>query len=203
MRYGIYDRQGHWLCHTLDEAIHMRSHRLAEDGRLGVLMLFEKEELLHEAASKAWIQTDTETESGETSDSATHNYKEVAEEENWPMVSRWLTLATTEVEQMLYNLTRRYTHSHKSMDNRVKERQEWAIEMRVPEDASDTTLTLIMNLTNEYLVTRLLKEWSGLSYKPALPYWTEKQEELAEKIREAGRSCESMHRVKRPMWPAW
>lgn len=203
MRYGIYDIHGRWMCHTLDEAIHLAVHRRSEDCKLRVLMLFDKEELLHETASMAWVQADSDQENAETTDSATHNYKEVAEEENWPMVSRWVDLGVTEVEQMLHNLTKRNTLCHRSMDNQVTRRIEWAIEMRVHPEASDTTVTLIMNLTNEYLKAKVLSEWSGMTYKAAQPYWLRKLQELEEKIREAGRSCESMHHVKRPMWPAW
>ena len=206
MRYEILDIHGRVICHTLDEAIHLAVHRMAEDGKLRVLMLWDKKQLLHEIASTAWVESDSATETPETSqatDASTHNYKEVAEEDNWPIVSRWVDLGINEAEQMLYNLTRRHTHWHRSMDNQVNKMKEFAMELRVYPEASESTIDLIMGLVNEYLKARVLKEWAGISYKPALPYWAQKVEELAAQIREAGRSCESMHHVKRPMWPAW
>lgn len=206
MRYEILDHLGHVVCHTLDEAIHLAVHRKAEDGKLRVLMLWDKKQLMHEIASTAWVETDSDTENVENTratDASTHNYKEVAEEENWPMVSRWVDLGINEAEQMLYNLTRRHTHFHRSIDNHVSKMKEWAMELRVHHEASESTIDLIMGLVNEYLKVRVLKEWAGISYKAALPYWTQKVEELAAQIREAGRSCENMHHVKRPMWPAW
>lgn len=203
MRYGVFDLHGRELCRTLDEAIHLMLHRKAEDGKLRVLMIYDKEELLHEVASMAWVEADTAVESDEATDSKVHNYKEVAEEENWPMVSRWVALAVTEIEQMLLQLTKRNTHHHRSMDSKVPKRLEWLIELRVKPEASDTTVTLLMNLAWEYLKARVLKEWAGLSYPSIQPYWAQQCEELAEKIKEAGRSCDNVHNVRRPMWPAW
>lgn len=206
MRYEILDRHGRVICHTLDEAVHLAVHRVSEDGKLRVLMLWDKRQLLYEIADTAWVEGDSDTEAVEktqATDASTHNYKEVAEEKNWPVVSRWIDLGIAESEQMLYNLTRIPTHCHRSMDNQVNRMLEYAMEMRVHPEASEHTINLIMGLVNEYLKARVLKEWAGISYKPALPYWAQKVEELAAQIREAGRSCESMHHVKRPMWPSW
>lgn len=203
MRYGIFDAHGRMLFRTLDEARHRMMHEMEEHGKLRVLMLYDRETMLHEIASTAWVETDTAIQNDEATDKGTHNYKEVAEEENWPMVSRWIALGVTEVEQLLYNLTKHNTHEHRSMDNAVPERREWAIEMRVKPEASDTSVTLIMNLAGEYLKAKVLEEWSGLSYPAKHPYWASEVEKLAEKLREAGRSCDSIHNIRRPMWPAW
>lgn len=203
MRYGIYDERGRWLCHTLDEAIHMAAHRAYELSKMRMLLLYEKDELLHEIASMAWVQADTDIEADETTDNKAHNYKEVKEPVNWPMVGPWITLAVAKVEQMLYNSTRIPTTVHRSMDNQVTKKIEFAIEMRVHPETSENTINLIMGLANEYIKAKVLREWSGLTYKAALPYWDKQMNDLEEQIREAGRSCENMHHVKRPMWPAW
>lgn len=206
MRYGIYDRRGGLICHTLDEAIHRMVHKMADDGRVRVFMIYEKAELMHELASMVWVEADNMVEATEVThatDASTHHYKEIAEDENWPVVSRWIELAVSEVEQMLYNLTKTHNNWHRSMDNRVSDTPEWAIEMRVKPDVSEASINLIMNLANEYMKARALKEWAGLVFTEKAAYWEKKAEELKEQIREAGRSCEIMHHVKRPMWPAW
>lgn len=199
----MFDNHGRQLCKTLDEAIHLMLHRKSDDGKLRVLMIYEKAELMNEIASMAWVEADTAVEGDEATDSKMHNYTEVAEEDNWPMVSRWVALAVTEIEQMLLQLTKRNTHGHRSIDNKVPRRLEWLIEMRVKPEASDTTVTLLMNLAGEYIKQRVLQEWAGLSYPTVQPYWAQQAEITAEKIKEAGRSCDSVHNVRRPMWPAW
>lgn len=206
MRYGIYDRKGRMICHTLDEAIHRMVHRMADDGRVRVLMLFDRREFMHELASMVWVEADNVVEATEVTkatDASTHHYKEIAEDENWPMVCRWIELAVVEIEQMLYSLTKVHEQWHRSMDNRVSDAPEWAIEMRVKPDVSETSINLLMSLANEYMKARALMEWAGLVFMEKQPYWEKKAEQLKEQIRDAGRSCEILHHVKRPMWPAW
>lgn len=193
------------MCHTLDEAIRMMMHRQSRDGRVRVLMLYDKDELMHEIASMSYVEADTAIQQPDNAvtDAAVHNYKEVAEEENWPLVNNYVNLAVTEVEQMILTLTKHNSLVNRSMSNWVDTRREWAIEMHVKPEASDTTVTLIMNLANEYIKAKVLKEWSGMTYQAATAYWEKQCKDLEDKIREAGRSCESIHSIRRPMWPAW
>lgn len=144
-----------------------------------VTLVFRREQLLYDMKNYAYVEShvmDAETEHGK------HMVADVGEEGNVDRVTRVLDLGVSMCREMLYPWAKRDIDKTE-LDDTLKERTEYRIEMSVPGTLSQTTLTLIEKLVHEYLVCRGVADWMSITNAQKADTWLAKAADAESEIR--------------------
>lgn len=168
-----------------------------------LLLIMSEGELKYDIANVAYAQGDVARVHdnyghdllGDNNDHYMHQWKDVCEEGNFDRVRRTILIAVGDIEQMLYKFTQFALNDHTSIDNMPKEKREYIIELRVPYTFSGTTAYYLLSLAHEYIIDTVLEDWAAIAYPEAVPTWTAKKAEIAEKIKTAATTT-GVHRHK-------
>ena len=144
-----------------------------------VTLVFRREQLLYDVKNYAYVESHVmaaETEHGK------HMVADVGEEGNVDRVTRVLDLGVSMCREMLYPWAKRDIDKTE-LDDMLKERTEYRIEMSVPGTLSQTTLTLIEGLVHEYLVCRGVADWMSITNAQKADTWLAKAADAESEIR--------------------
>lgn len=144
-----------------------------------VTLVFRREQLLYDVRNYAYVESHVmapETEHGK------HMVADVGEEGNVDRVTRVLDLGVSMCREMLYPWAKRDIDKTE-LDDTLKERTEYRIEMSVPGTLSQTTLTLIEGLVHEYLVCRGVADWMSITNAQKADTWLAKAADAESEIR--------------------
>lgn len=144
-----------------------------------VTLVFRREQLLYDVRNYAYMESHVmaaETEHGK------HMVADVGEEGNVDRVTRVLDLGVSMCREMLYPWAKRDIDKTE-LDDTLKERTEYRIEMSVPGTLSQTTLTLIEKLVHEYLVCRGVADWMSITNAQKADTWLAKAADAESEIR--------------------
>lgn len=144
-----------------------------------VTLVFRREQLLYDVKNYAYMESHVmaaETEHGK------HMVADVGEEGNVDRVTRVLDLGVSMCRELLYPWAKRDIDKTE-LDDTLKERTEYRIEMSVPGTLSQTTLTLIEKLVHEYLVCRGVADWMSITNAQKADTWLAKAADAESEIR--------------------
>lgn len=151
-----------------------------EGGRRQAVLIFRREELLYDIRNYCFIEGHLLTEdNGERR----HTVQDVGEEGNVDRVTRLLDLAHADIRERLYPFTEREIRSAVIAD-RLRERAVYGIVLNVPEEFSQTTLTLLGRLIHELLVCTAVADWMSITNPAKEETWLRKREGLLARIAE-------------------
>lgn len=166
-------------------------------GKIRILLIFEVDELLDDIERVATVQGNAAkrrltANDGEKASLAIDLFQEVTEDENLPWVRRSMNLALSDCETFLYRLSKQRIAGNESEANTRDGKQELMIELKVPDTFSDTTMMKLLNSVHDYIISRVLWEWSNITYAELAEFWAKKMErDEAEITKECKRNdCE-------------
>jgi len=161
-----------------------------------VELTFLRSELLYDIKNIAYVEGDLIPSDGEHN---RHQTMDVGEDGNIDIVTRKLNLAYTECLDALYPYTNKAVECGTTKDDVLQEPFDYVIAMQVPEDFSQTTVEYMENLIHDYLVTRVLIDWLGITHPDRKTHWLELLQGIEEKLEE----CKNrrIKRVRRTLTP--
>ena len=175
-----------------------------EGAKLKVKLTFEREQLLYDIKNNAYVESHIMAPETEH---AKHMVADVGEEGNVDRVTRVLDLSdwenfdyigfavdagdrVTRVLDLGISMCREmlYPWSKKEivklcLDDKLKEREQYHINMSVPNTISQTTLTYVERLIHEYLVCRGVADWLSITNPSKSETWLAKAAEAEQEIR--------------------
>ncbi len=92
-----------------------------------------------------------------------HQVMDVTQAGNLDLATRVLNLAHSEAVETLYPFTKEPVVDEEVFDDELEEPEEYVINMSVPQSFSRTSVKHLRWLVHEYLVSRVLYEWMGLT----------------------------------------
>lgn len=160
-------------------------------------LVFKRDELLYDARTIAFVKSDMMPEDEQP---IRHYVGGIGDEGNVDRVTRILGLAHSECVEMLYPYTKEeIVGEQDTLDDVLRDPEEYVIDMMLPEKFSRTTLRLLESLIHEYMLCRILSEWLALTYPDASAYWEEKRLNFREKVGKVLLSRTG--RLRRPLKP--
>lgn len=138
------------------------------------LLLFFHEAIADDIFSLAYVQGEAEKGNEKVSEKSVSSFMRISDSRNEPLIRRQIELAFTEVEQATAALSRVEMSSSSSLDNYIKDKPEYLVELKVHIGFSDTSIAHLRNSIHDYVVSRVLWEWSKLTYPKFADYWQEK-----------------------------
>ena len=130
-----------------------------EGAKLKVTLTFEREQLLYDIKNNAYVESHVMAPETEH---AKHMVADVGEEGNVDRVIRVLDLGISMCREMLYPWSKKEIVKTE-FDDKLKEREQYHINMSVPNTISQTTLTYVERLIHEYLVCRGVADWLSIT----------------------------------------
>lgn len=144
-----------------------------------VELTFLRTELLYDIKNIAYVEGDLIPSSGEHN---RHQTFDVGEDGNVDIVTRTLNLAYTEVVDELYPFTKKDVECGTTKDDVLQEPFDYVIEMYVPEEFAQGTVDYLENLIHDFLVTKVLIDWLGMTNPERKAHWQERLEDISDKI---------------------
>ncbi len=155
---------------------------MEKEGRtLRVKLTFKRDQLLYDIKNNAYVESHVMDPDKEH---ARHMVADVGEEGNVDRMTRVLDLGVSMCREMLYPWAKREIEVTE-MDDTLRERKQYVIEMSVPETMSQTTLRLVERLIHEYLVCRGVADWLSITNAEKAETWLAKAAEAESEIRTA------------------
>lgn len=167
----------------------------SKPGKIGVVLTFKRDQLLYDIRNAAYIEGHVMPPDSEHS---RHTVIDIGEAGNIDRVTRVLDLAISHCRELLYPYAKRYIDRY-TLDDKFMERTSYGIVMQVPEDFSQTTLTLLERLIHEYLVCCAVADWMSITNPGKAEMWTAKAHEVESRIRVSAHSRTTRTRI-RPHW---
>lgn len=166
-----------------------------ESGKVGVILTFGREQLLYDIRNAAYIEGHIMPSDSEHS---RHMVKDIGEAGNVDRITRVLDLAISHCRELLYPYAKRDIDKY-AYDDKFKERASYGIVMQVPEDFSQTTLTLLERLIHEYLVCSAVADWMSITNPAKAETWAAKAYDIESRIRVSAHARTRRTRI-RPHW---
>lgn len=151
--------------------------------RWPVTIDLKRDELLYDIKSMAYTEGEMMAAQGVDS----HHVQDICEEGNIDRVNRMLDMAHAECVELLYPFTKETIEPITWQNDEPKCEccTVYSIEMHMPAAMSRTTVTMLRNCVHDYMVDYVLADWLGITNAAAAAKWTERCEEMKDKIREA------------------
>ena len=146
-----------------------------------VVLKFKRQELLYDCKNYAYIEGDVMKTDD---DHDRHQVFDIAEEGNVDRLTRVFDLAIAECIEFCYPYSKVDVDELTEMDDELNETVEYVINLKVPDDFSQTTVNLLEKYIHEFLVCRALGDWFTITYPDKAAAWLAKAEDAQEKITE-------------------
>ncbi len=187
----------------------MRTQWIYGEAEPRVLLVFDEESLKYRISNTAFIHGEAARVNDNyghdllenVKEQAMHQWKDVCEDGNYDRVKDNITLAVSEVEQLLHRYCYAPSMHHTSRTMFNIQQQDWVIEMRVPSAFSERNVDNIFALAQEYIVDRVLEDWAAMTFPEAKQTWTDRRTDIEERIRTAARVTGTHYRVKPTIIP--
>lgn len=145
-----------------------------------VTLTFYREALLYDCHNYAWIEGDV-MKTDDAHDR--HQVQDIVEDGNVDRVTRVLDLAIAECVEACYPYSKNPVGDSTEMDDTFAETDAYVVRLWVPDDFSQTTVTLIERLIHELLVCRVLYDWFSITYPDKAAIWKAKADEAELSLR--------------------
>lgn len=142
-----------------------------------VTLTFYREALIYDCHNIAWVEGDTRKTDD---DHDRHQVQDIAEDGNIDRVTRVLDLAIAECVEACYPYSKNPVEEVTVMDDTLRETEAYVVTLWVPDDFSQTTVTLVERMIHELLVCRVLADWFGITYPDKAALWAAKAEAAKE-----------------------
>lgn len=169
-----------------------------------VLFIFSDAELISDIGQTAFAQGDVarvmdnygHDHLANDREHTMHQWLDITQGDNLIRVRKSINLAISKVEHILFRWAKYDGHRHNiSLDNIPKEKAEYVIELRVPDQFSDATADYLIKLIHEYIVDYVLYDWATLTYPEAAATWFQKMGDNEKEIRKCSHLSNVYHKV--------
>ena len=161
-----------------------------------VTLTFLREQLLYDIKTIAYVEADVMRTEDEHQ---RHQVFDIGEDGNIDRVTRLLDLAIAHCVEVCYPYTKNPVEQETAMDDVLTETDAYVVRMWVPDDFSQTTVTLIERLIHELCVYRVLAGWFLIAYPDKAALWQQKADQTEEDIKDKLNA--RIGRVRRPLNP--
>lgn len=185
MRYVILDDDGRNIGGTIQREWNtLQDYREAHRtpyyaGKIRVFLMFLESELMDDITRFAAAQgqaAQRQAREEKKPVASFVSFQEIGEEDWKPLVKRTIASAVSECESIMHFLAKHRTTGDRSMDNGAEQQIEYAIELRVPDTFSDTSVMNILRTVHDYIVARVLFEWANLTCPSFAEFWQAKMQ---------------------------
>ena len=148
-------------------------------GHIRVFLLFMESELLDDIQLAASVQGKTAQKLAREQGKPVSEFgmfQEIGESDYWKWSKRVIGVAMSEAESVLYSIAKHRTTGPRSKDDQREKQVEYALELRVPNTFSDTSMMAILRYVHDFIVARVLWEWANLTYVPFAEFWLSKMD---------------------------
>lgn len=145
-----------------------------------VRLAFDREELLYDIKNCAYVEGHVWEDAPLH---ARHELQDIGEDGNVDRVNRVLAAAHAEVADLLLPYAEELCESGTEIGNAPEMPEVYEINMTVPQGMSATTLRLLSKTIHEYMVSRVLSDWLGMTHPEAAMKWERKALEAEEQIK--------------------
>ena len=143
-------------------------------------MIFKREELQYDIDNYCYIEGSVLPE--EASSHNRHMVQDVGQEGNVDRVTRVLDAEVAGIKELLYPYTKSAVVSEQ-LDDMLRAPEVYGIVLNIPEEFSETTLSLFEKLIHEYLVCKVMEDWMSITNPQKMQIWGIKAEAALEKLR--------------------
>ena len=161
-----------------------------------VTLTFYRNQILYDCANLAYVEGDVMKVENEHD---RHQVIDIVEDGNVDRVTRVLDLAFELCVELCYPYAKTPIEDETALDDQLTEREEYVLQLTVPEGFSATTCKLLTKLFHELLVYRVLADWMSITKPEAEAKWLAKAEDVESNIR-SSLNCR-VHRVRRTLTP--
>lgn len=162
-------------------------------------LTFYRSELLYDVKNIAYVEGDV-VETQDEHDR--HQIMDIGEDGNVDRVTRVMDLALAHCRELLFPYSRVNVGATETRDDELAAPEAYTIELKVPDDFSQSTLTYLEKLIHEYLVYRVLMDWmsiTNLKNPTSAANWAGKLQDLEDEIESTLNA--RIHRVRRTQTP--
>lgn len=145
--------------------------------KIKVPFTFLREQLLYQISNRAYVESSVMPDGP-----AKRQVADIIQDGNIDIVNETMEMAVNECKEILYPFTKTEISGDKC-DNEPKAPDSYTIEANFPETFSQTTIDLLADQLNSYIVCRVLSDWLSKTYPESVPKWDEKIERLKAGIR--------------------
>lgn len=161
-----------------------------------VTLTFKREELLYDCKNLGYIEGDVMRTQDEHD---RHQVMDIGEDGNVDRVTRILDLAIAQCVEMCYPYSKLPVEDVTEMDDTLTETNAYVVQLLVPDDFSQTTVTLLERLIHELLVCRVMADWMSITKPESKANWEGKIEGLeAEILGNLNSRCGRVRRTQTP-----
>lgn len=169
-----------------------------------VVLQFLRTELLNDLDGYGFVEGDVQRGSGgqkelEHLDHGVHMTKDITQDGNVDLVTRWLDLELARCREALYPYTKNPVMDNVTLDDVLDATQTYVINMTVPDDFSETTVVLLEQLIHNLLVYWVLYKWLSITKPEGADKWLALAKAGEEEIKGTlARVCKKVYRRMSP-----
>lgn len=145
-----------------------------------VTLTFKREELLYDCKNLGYVEGDVMRTQDEHD---RHQVMDIGEDGNVDRVTRILDLGIAHCVELLYPYSKVPVEDETYMDDTLEDTDEYIVQLLVPDDFSQTTVTLLERLIHELLVDMVMADWMSITKPESKANWQEKIEQVETEIR--------------------
>lgn len=147
-----------------------------------VEMTFHREALLYDIKNYAYIEGHV---MGEENQHAQHTLVDIGEEGNVDRVTRVLDLAFAECIEFCYPYSKVPVNERNQICDVLDDGSEgYVMDLKVPDDFSQTTVLLLERMIHEYMVCKVLWDWLSITNPEAATGWAVRVEAARESVKD-------------------
>lgn len=140
-----------------------------------LLLTFYRSALLYDIKNLAFIEGDIIPDENIH---AKHLTQDIGEEGNIDRVERVLDLTFAHIIEVCYPYTKKIVADGTNMNDLPTTAHDYAMDLTVPEDFSETTEKLIKEYVHNLLVYRVLEDWFSIVNPDAAANWRTRADEI-------------------------
>ncbi len=144
-----------------------------------VTLIFQTKELLYDISNYSYVESDIIPTDNEH---IRHQVSDVCESGNIDRVRRILELSHKECVEMLYPYSKQEVCESSVYDNSLIEKECYCIELKLPNEFSQTTIELLQQMLHEYMVCRVMSDWMSITNGASTEKWVSKLSYIGNKI---------------------
>lgn len=152
-------RAGGWCPLVAPSGFRCEREFCCKEGRRFVVLRFARTWLLYEIAQRAWLMADRLR--GTLDEHRLHMLRDIVEDNNRGMTTRWLRRGLSKVNELLYSLTKERLQPHMSrVDNELKDEETLTVTLRVGANFGAVSVDDLEEMVHDYLTTYALYRWA-------------------------------------------
>lgn len=178
-------RAGGWCPLIAPSGICCEREFCCKAGRRFVVLRFSRAWLLYEIAQRAWLIADRLR--GTLDEHRLHMIRDIVEESNRDLTTRWLRRGLARVNELLYSLTKERLQPHMTrVDNELKDEETLTVTLRVGANFGAVSVDDLEEMVHDYLTTYVLYRWALTIVPEEAQTLLAELTELADDLQESG-----------------